>query len=86
MAKFKLGDLVQFQSRQFNTSAGRATYLFDQLTGKVNFVDQDSVEVTADNNRVYRFTLRNNGDFVPQGQGVDPKFRRNSLELLNEEA
>ena len=82
--QFNTNDRVLFQSRQFNTSASRAVYLFNQLEGTVTGVTPDTVEVAADNGKNYTFSLRNNGDYVVKGQSADPK-KRNILELLEED-
>jgi hypothetical protein len=75
MTTYTHGDQVWFGSREFNTSPGRATYLFDQQKGSVKCATDNTVEVTAQNGRTYQFTLRKNGEFVPQGQSQDPKGR-----------
>tara|TARA_R110000868_G_scaffold123968_4_gene327953 strand:+ start:766 stop:1032 length:267 start_codon:yes stop_codon:yes gene_type:complete len=83
--QFTSGDKVWFGSREFNSSAGRATYLFDQQTGVVDGATADTVTVTGVNSRTYTFTLRKNGEYVPQGQSQDPKGRNTlNLELAEE--
>ncbi len=74
MATYTHGDQVWFGSREISTALGRS-YLFDQQTGMVNCATNDTVDVTAQNGKTYRFTLRKNGEFVPQGQSQDPKGR-----------
>jgi|14BtaG_2_1085337.scaffolds.fasta_scaffold02425_11 hypothetical protein len=81
--QFTPGDRVWFGSRIFNTAPGRATFLFDQQTGQVTNATTDAVDVISDNGTSYRYTLRKNGDYVPQGQSVDPKGRNTlNLELV----
>ena len=82
--QFKKNNRVLFQSREFNTSASRAVYLFAQLEGTVDSVTPDTVDVCADNGKNYRFSLRKNGDYVIKGQSADPK-KRNCLELDDQE-
>lgn len=78
--EFKKNDRVYFQSRQFNTSASRAVYVFAQLEGKIKSVTPDAIDVRADNGKDYSFSLRKNGDYVVKGQSADPK-KRNCLFL-----